>query len=430
VPGQYAMGTIRFSVGRMTTEEEIRRAITIITGSYLKIKGIKQEGVQSFPEITFAEEKREKITMPTLKGDNEKKEEKVTEILETISGTRLTEFTRSLGCACKIQPHLLEKILNEIPVTMNKSVLVGIETSDDAAVYRIDEKTAIVQTVDFIPPIVDDPYTYGAIAAANSISDVYAMGAEPLFALGIVSFPATRLPIEVLQQILKGATDKAAEAGISIIGGHSIDDDEPKFGLVVTGRVHPGRILRNSGAKPGDKIILTKPLGTGIITTALKRGIAGPERAAGAIRSMAMLNQRAAAVMNEFPVNGCTDVTGFGLLGHLKTMIEGSSVGAEIWSERVPVFPEAWEYAAAGIVPGGTISNKAFVERITRYEEGVPDLLKIIFADAQTSGGLLITIPENMADTLLMELHTGGVSQAAIIGKIIPGEPGIVVMKR
>jgi cysteine desulfurase len=429
VPGEFSMGTIRFSVGRMTTNEEIEMAIPLITGSYLEIRGIKPERGQSFPEITFAEEKRERMTIPFLKGDAEKREEKGTEIPESKSGTRLTEFTRSLGCACKIQPQLLEKILKEIPVTINKSVLVGIETSDDAAVYRIDEDTAIVQTVDFIPPIVDDPYTYGAIAAANSISDVYAMGAEPLFALGILSFPVTRLPIEVLQQILKGASDKAAEAGIPIIGGHSIDDDEPKFGLVVTGKVHPEKILRNSGARSGDIIILTKPLGTGIISTALKRGIAGPERGAEAIRSMVTLNKQAAAVMKEFPVNGCTDITGFGLLGHLKSMIEGSSAGAEIWSEMVPVIPEAWEYAGAGIVPGGTLNNRAFVERATRYEEGIPELLKIILADAQTSGGLMITIPGKMADALLGKLRSGGVPHAAIIGKITEGEPGIIVKK-
>jgi cysteine desulfurase NifS/selenium donor protein len=427
VPAEYARGTLRFSVGRMTTEAEVDRAIPLIAGAYLELRGREHKHLQPFPPAGHRATDDEKITLPQKASELPEAEAGMQKSPEIFNVTRLTEYTRSLGCACKIQPQLLEKILKEIPRTTDPSVLVGIETSDDAAVYRLDEETAIVETVDFIPPIVDDPYTYGAIAAANSISDIYAMGAEPVFALGIVSFPVARLPVEVLRQIVKGATEKAAEAGIPVIGGHSIDDDEPKFGLVVTGKADPVRILRNSGARPGDVIVLTKPLGTGIITTALKRGVAQSGQAEEAIRSMTQLNHQAALVMKDFPVNGCTDVTGFGLLGHLKGMSEGSSVAAEVWCNRVPVFPEALEFAAAGIVPGGTLNNMKFTEKITRFGEGVPEIMKTILSDAQTSGGLLISLPEEHAHELISKLHAAGVTLAEVIGRFVKGAPSITV---
>lgn len=389
VPLEYALGTIRFSVGKMTTSEEIDSAIPVIVESYRRLMGDWK--------------KADSISM--------------------------THYTRSLGCACKIRPLLLEEILKRIPSFEDKSVLVGYKTSDDAAVYQIDEENCIVETVDIIPPVVDDPYTYGAIAAANALSDIYAMGAKPLFALSIVSFPVSKLPMEVLYKILQGASDKAAEAGIGIIGGHSIDDSEPKFGLVVTGRVHPRKILRNSTARPGDAIILTKPIGTGIITTALKRGLAETENVREVIDVMTELNLRTAEIIQRFPVNSCTDVTGFGLLGHLKEVIEGSGVGAEIISGFVPLIKECWEFAAAGCIPGGTLNNIDFVKPVIRWDKDIPELLKIILADAQTSGGLLMTLPEVVAPSLLEEIRKQGNKKAIIIGKIIKGDAVIVVKK-
>jgi len=390
VPLEYAMGTIRFSLGRMTTPEEVEIAIPIIVESYRRLLGGSHKA----------------------------------------GGFKMTHYTHSLGCACKIRPQLLEEILKKIPPIKDKSALVGYETSDDAAVYQIDEENCIVETVDFIPPVVDDPYTYGAIAAANALSDIYAMGAKPLFALSIVSFPVSKLPMEVLHLILQGAGDKVAEAGINIIGGHSIDDSEPKFGLVVTGKVHPRKILHNSSACPGDAIILTKPIGTGIITTALKRGLAEPENIRKAIDVMTELNLLAAEVMTGFPINACTDVTGFGLLGHLKEVVEGSKVGAEIVSGLVPLIPETWEYATAGCISGGTLNNVDFVKPVTRWDEGIPELLKIIFADAQTSGGLLLTLPEEVAPDFLETLGKQGNKHARIIGKIIKGDSFIFVRNK
>ncbi len=388
VPMRFAMGTVRFSIGRSTTREEIHAAISIVANAYRGLTG---------------EAKHEE------------------------SHIRLTEYTHSLGCACKIRPQLLEKILKGIPVKSNPAILVGHETSDDAAVYLIDDHTAIVQTVDFIPPVVDDPYMYGAIAAANALSDIYAMGGKPLFALSIVGFPDRKLPIEVLHQILKGANDKVAEAGIQVIGGHSIEDNEPKFGLVVTGHVHPAKILRNSTARAGDALVLTKPLGTGIITTAIKRGLADPAVIARVMQVMAELNRLSAEIMSEFPVNACTDVTGFGLLGHLKEMVCGAGVEAVIFADRVPVLDSAWEYVAAGLVPGGTKNNLDYVKQFVQWDDATPELMKLIFADAQTSGGLLISLPEHHAMELVARMHDAGNPDAAIIGKIMAGVPRIIV---
>jgi cysteine desulfurase len=394
VPVNYAIGTIRFSVGRMTTEEEIRTAIPIITESYKKLKGsqIPASGIR-----------------------------------HPASGIKLTQYTHSLGCACKIRPQLLEKILREIPLSKDPSVLVDLRTSDDASVYRIDENTAIVQTVDFIPPVVDDPYHYGTIAAANALSDIYAMGGKPLFALSIVAFPDKLLPAEVLQEIIRGATDKAAEAGISIIGGHSTEDTEPKFGLVVTGSIHPGKILTNSNAKPGDSIILTKPLGTGILATGLKRGLIDKETENILISVMSALNRVTSEVMSDFPVNACTDVTGFGLLGHLKEMVTGGSVSAEIFTSRIPVLPGVLELITGNIIPGGTLNNLDYAGDIVEWDPAVPYTDKIILADAQTSGGLLITLPDTLAEQFINDLRSNSITDASIIGKIKAGKPRIVV---
>jgi cysteine desulfurase NifS/selenium donor protein len=392
VPMEFAMGTIRFSLGRMTTQEEIEAAIPMVVKAY-----------------------------QSSKGDFTRHSSRVTRH----SDIRLTEYTHALGCACKIRPQLLEKILNSIPVKINPAILVGHETSDDAAVYFLDTERAIVQTVDFIPPVVDDPYMYGAIAAANSLSDVYAMGGTPLFALSIVGFPDQKLPIEVLEQILKGANDKVAEAGIQVIGGHSVEDPEPKFGLVVTGLVNPGKILRNSTAKPGDALILTKPLGTGIITTAIKRGLASDTTVTRVMNVMAELNRVPAETMAGFAVNACTDVTGFGLLGHLKEMVFGAGLHANLRTGDIPILEEAWDFAAAGAIPGGTKNNLAYVEGIVQWHDDTPEMMKFILADAQTSGGLLISLPADQANELVTRLHDAGVIHAVVIGTMETGEPGI-----
>jgi cysteine desulfurase NifS/selenium donor protein len=433
VPREFAIGTIRFSVGRMTTQQEVDAAIPIIVNAYRRLNGKSEirnpnrseaELGRAKSEIRLIEEEFEAVNR---KSEPELSEARRSQIGDLRSDFRLTEYTHALGCACKIRPQLLEKILMGIPHKINPAILVGHETSDDAAVYQINETTAIVQTVDFIPPVVDDPYMYGAISAANALSDVYAMGGKPIFALSIVGFPDRKLPMEVLQQILQGANDKVAEAGIQVVGGHSIEDSEPKFGLVVTGLVHPGKILRNSTAKPGDALLLTKPLGTGIITTAIKQGIANDEAIEMVMGVMAELNRTAAEIMVGFPVSACTDVTGFGLLGHLKEMVCAAGVQAVIEAKRVPVMAAAWEYAAAGAIPGGTKNNLDWVKEFVQWNETTPDLLKFILADAQTSGGLLISLPESRASELVTRLHESGNQDASIIGLIAAGDPGIIV---
>jgi selenium donor protein len=390
VPDYFAMGSIRFSLGRMTNRSEIETAIPIIINAY---KSLTNSSSILHPPSSII---------------------------------KLTHFTHGLGCACKIRPQYLEKILRDMPVSGDPHILVGLKNPDDAAVYRIDDRTAIVQTVDFFTPIVDNPYDFGAIAAANALSDIYAMGGKPLFALSIVGFPEKLFPPEVLQQILLGATDKVSEAGISIIGGHTIEDTEPKFGLVVTGSIDPGKILTNSSAKPGDAIILTKPVGTGILSTGIKRGLVDRETEKRMIAVMTQLNDKAAEVTTGFPVSACTDVSGFGLLGHLKEMIRGSHTGAEIDHKKVPVLPMTWELAAMNMIPGGTRNNLQFVEDIVDWDEGVPELAKIILADAQTSGGLLITLPEKKADKFIAQCRLAGISDAVVIGSIKKGEKILV----
>ena len=312
---------------------------------------------------------------------------------------------------------------------MDANILVGLDTADDAAVYKINDETAIVQTVDFFTPIVDDPYHFGAIAATNAFSDVYAMGGKPLFALNIVGFPSNRLPMEVLQEILKGAQDKAKEAGVSIIGGHTIDDTEPKFGLAVTGLIHPQKILSNASAKPGDALILTKPIGLGIITTAIKRGMADEGTVQQAIEIMSTLNMCAAATLANFPVNACTDVTGFGLLGHLSGMTAASGVDAEIYSDKVPILEQAREFAVANVVPGGSQNNMEFVSDKVEWTREVSSIQQVLLCDAQTSGGLLIATPQKNASDLLTKLYENGVSDSALIGKITKQGKGKIVVK-
>ncbi len=306
--------------------------------------------------------------------------------------------------------------------------MVGFTTNDDAAVYRVAPGMALVSTVDFFPPVVDDPFQFGAIAAANALSDVYAMGARPLFALNLVGFPKDQ-PLEVLSQILAGGQAKAAEAGIPILGGHSVQDPEPKYGLAVTGTVHPKKVLTNAGAKPGDVLLLTKPLGSGIATTAIKRGLASPELTERVVEVMSALNKAAGEVFasGRFKVNALTDVTGYGLLGHLLEMMTGAKARAYLALERVPIIAEVPALASEGVVPGGTKSNLAHVAKKVRFPKGLPEDIQWVLADAQTNGGLLACVPAREAAKALRALERARVD-VALIGEVGEGRPGIEVV--
>lgn len=297
-------------------------------------------------------------------------------------------------------------------------VVVGFDGADDAAVLRLHGDRYIIQTVDFFTPIVDDPYTFGQIAAANSISDIYAMGATPLFALNIVGFPINELPKSILIDILQGGADKAAEAGISIVGGHSVDDHEPKYGLVVTGEVEKNNLVRNNGAQPGDALILTKPLGTGIISTAIKKECASDEQIEAAVESMTTLNKAAADAMIGLKVHAATDVTGFGLLGHLLEMCRASGVSADIDFKKLEFLPGVKKLASNGFIPGGSKRNLEFVKEEVRFNGSLSETNQLLAADAQTSGGLLISLPNEDADKFLDIINTSTSFPAFKIGKI------------
>ena len=307
-----------------------------------------------------------------------------------------------------------------LPVTSDPDLLVGTNTADDAAVYRISDDLALVQTVDFFTPVVDNPYDFGRIAAANSFSDIYAMGATPRIALNIVAFPAQLLPLDMLAEILRGGADVAREAGVTIVGGHTIDDPEPKYGMAVTGLVRPGDHLTNAGALPGDVLVLTKPLGTGIIATAVKRGGAALEAIAEATRCMVTLNRDAARAAVAQRPHGLTDVTGFGLTGHLLEMCRASGATAEVWCDALPLLNGAAELAQAGVVPGGTYRNLEFIETETEWGVGVEEWQRYICADPQTSGGLLVSLPPDRAQILINDLERGGALSAAIVGRVLP----------
>jgi selenide,water dikinase len=304
-----------------------------------------------------------------------------------------------------------------LPPIVDPNVLVGPETCDDAAVYRLTDDLALVLTVDYFTPIVDDPYAFGQIAAANSLSDVYAMGGRPITMLAIVGFPKDRLPLGILGEILKGGAEKGREAGVAVVGGHSIDDAEPKMGYAVAGLVHPARIWRNTGAHPGDALVLTKPIGTGIISTAIKQAAAPPAAVEAATRTMSTLNRAAAEAAAGVPVHAATDVTGFGLLGHLREMTAASGVRARLGASLVPLLPDALGLAEAGMVPGGTKRNLRAVAAAVRWEDAIPAPLRAVLADAQTSGGLLIATPDG--DLLLEALRRGGVSDARQVGEVV-----------
>jgi cysteine desulfurase len=394
VPLEYAMGTIRFSTGRFTQDDDIDRAINEISDVIEKLR----------PDGSGV----------TVRTD--------------ASEVKLTAYTHGLGCACKLRPQLLEDVLRKMPRPADVNIIVGTDTSDDAAVYRVNESTAIVQTVDFFTPVVDDPFQFGAVAAANSLSDIYAMGGRPLFALNIVGFPSNRLPMSVLEDILKGAQSVAEEAGISIIGGHTVDDTEPKYGLAVTGVIDPKSIITNRNAQPGDVLILTKPIGTGILSTALKRGLLDEDQRNLLFNTMVALNKTAAEAMQSAKANACTDITGFGLLGHLLEMMNGSGTSAVIKVGEVPLLPDAMELAVSGVVPGGTNDNMNYTAPYVLYDDQVSPVKRLLLNDAQTSGGLLISVPAENSDALLNMLKRNDVTSATVIGKVnSEGEKRITV---
>jgi len=315
----------------------------------------------------------------------------------------------------------------EFPADDN--LIVGLEKADDAGVYKISDELALIQTVDFFTPIVDDPYRFGQIAAANALSDVYAMGGVPKTAMNLVGFPLKRLDISVLRRILEGGLDKMREAGVVLAGGHSIEDNELKYGLSVTGFIHPDRILTKKNLQPGDRLILTKPLGSGIITTAVKAGMVPDDLLESVISLMATLNRYAAEVMTGFPVHACTDITGFGLLGHLAEMAEGSGLGIRVYSDQVPLIPRTTDFAAMGLIPGGAHRNRDFRENMTIFSPDISRILQFVLFDPQTSGGLLISVAPDHADRLVDALREKGLADAAIIGEVI-AEPAekILVM--
>jgi selenide,water dikinase len=343
---------------------------------------------------------------------------------------RLTQFAKRAGCAAKQPPGYLLSLLGSLRPITDPNVLVGNATADDAAVYKLSDDLALVLTTDFFTPIVDAPYDFGAIAAANALSDVYAMGGTPVAALSIVGFPDAALPPEILGDILRGAADKTADAGIAIVGGHTIKAEEPIFGLAVVGTISPNRVLSNDKAQPGDVLILTKPLGLGVITTAAKVGDDKLEAIGTAIAIMKTLNRVASEEIGQSDVHALTDVTGFGLLGHLRNIVSASKVGARVFVDRVPVLPAARQYVEAGIAPGGTHANHRFLADWVTYDPDVTTHDQLLLCDAQTSGGLLAAVAPDRADALLSSLHARGVTDAVAIGLIESQNPGRMTVSR
>ena len=315
-----------------------------------------------------------------------------------------------------------------MPVATDPRILVDASSRDDAAVFQMAPDRAIVATVDFFTPIVDDPYDFGRIAATNAFSDLYAMGATPLFALNLVGWPRDTLPFELLGEVVRGGADVAHAAGAFVLGGHSVDDPEPKYGMAAIGEVHPDRIVTNAGARPGDALVLTKPLGTGVLTTALKRDLLNEADLAPAVAAMTTLNAGAARAMLGVGVHAATDVTGFGLLGHLRTMLEASGAAAEVRAAAVPLLPHAREAAERGAIPGGTERNAAGVAAAVSFAAGVDRTARLLLADAQTSGGLLIAVAAERADMLVAALRREATPAADVIGRVVTGAPGTMTV--
>jgi selenide, water dikinase len=344
-------------------------------------------------------------------------------LVRVTTATRLTAFSHGAGCACKLSPDDLGAIIGPLrdhPATSSPHLLVGMQTSDDAGVWELPSGETLVQTVDYFTPIVDDAYDWGRIAAANALSDVYAMGGTPITALQLVNWPRTGLPFDLLGDVLRGGADIMASSGTTIVGGHSIDDSEPKYGFAVTGLVPRGGVMTNAGARPGDRLILTKPLGIGVITTALKRGVCPPELAEAAVMTMTTLNADAVGPMQKAGVRAATDITGFGLLGHLREVAIASGVGAVIDVKAVPVLEGVSELVEADVFAGGSQRNLASVRPFITTS-GVDETTVRILADAQTSGGLLISVPADRSDELVDALVTAGTLAADVIGEIVAG---------
>jgi selenide,water dikinase len=351
------------------------------------------------------------------------------ERVEEAPKIKLTSLSSKGGCGCKIGPADLMQVIRSLPAaTPDPNLLVGLDTSDDAGVYKLTDDLAMVQTVDFFTPIVDDPYSFGQIAAANAISDIYAMGGKPLTVLNIVAFPITTLDKRILADILRGASDKVREAGATLVGGHSIDDQEPKFGLAVTGIVHPDKVRTNAGAKAGDRLILTKPIGVGILTTSIKKDQLSEEEVQRVTQVMSTLNKQAAETMEPFEVHACTDVTGFGLIGHALEMAKGSGAGIRLQSSKVPVLPRVRELAEQGFVPGGTKNNFNHVKDDVTFPHSMDQTDRWILCDAVTSGGLLISVEPGQADRLLQDLINAGVD-AHLIGEVTSENAGHIVVE-
>ena len=312
----------------------------------------------------------------------------------------------------------MAQVLRQLNIPENPNLIVGSATGDDAAVYKMSESQALVVTVDFFPPIVDDPWFYGAISAANSISDIYAMGGKPFLALNIACFPSD-LPIEILSEIQKGGQEKAAEAGVIIVGGHTINDEEPKYGMAVIGSLEPGKEVTKSGSKVGDKLILTKPIGTGLITTGGKQNVVNKLTMDKALESMSLLNKDASEAMMDVGVNSCTDITGFGLLGHMKDMMTSSGVTANIYSSKVPILDGSLELAKSNIFPDGTNRNIDYVADLVSWDPSLEDHMKLILCDPQTSGGLLISVDESKLELLIGKLGKSGNNISSVIGDVV-----------
>jgi selenide,water dikinase len=322
----------------------------------------------------------------------------------------------------------LAQVLRHVPVATDPRILVDASSRDDAAVFRMAPDRAIVATVDFFTPIVDDPYDFGRIAATNAFSDLYAMGATPLFALNVVAWPRDTLPFELLGDVVRGGADVARAAGAFVLGGHSVDDPEPKYGMAAIGEVHPDRIVTNAGARPGDALVLTKPLGTGVLTTALKRDLLSDTDLAPAVAAMTTLNAGAARAMLGVGVHAATDVTGFGLLGHLHTLLEASGAAAEVRAAAVPLLARAREMAERGAIPGGTERNAASVAEAVSFAAGVDQTARLLLVDAQTSGGLLIAVAAERTDALVAALGREATPAAAVIGRVVTGTPGAIAV--
>ena len=314
--------------------------------------------------------------------------------------------------------------MSGLNIPKDPRVLVGLDTSDDAGVYLLDQKTALVQTVDFFTPIVDDPFTFGQIAVVNALSDVYAMGGKPLTALNLVAFPIKALPASILLEILRGGLSKMIEAEVALIGGHTVEDPEIKYGLAVTGTVDPDRILSNAKAKPGDRVVLTKPLGTGVISTALKGEMASQDAVEKMVECMVTLNRKASESMQAFGAHACTDITGFGFIGHALEMAAASQVGLVIRSERIPFLPKALEYARMGLLPGGAYSNRDFFSCKVEVDPAVSPILVDLLYDPQTSGGLFVSLPPERAEKMIEALRKEGHADASIVGEVDEARPG------